>query len=94
MSKSVIKDEFKVVALGNRVLIRRDSPEEKSEGGIIMTKSGDIPGEGVVMSVGPDVKCDVKIGDRVLVPEHGVDIVVRGLTFAIMTDKELYVRIV
>jgi co-chaperonin GroES (HSP10) len=92
-TKKEKKKEFDVMALGKRVLVKRDEKKEVSEGGIILSEGAqDIPEEGVVISVGSEVT-SVKIGDKVLLPSHGVDINIRGNTLAVLLEEELYVKI-
>ena len=57
--------KFKPVT--DRVAIRLDPKEEKTKGGIIVADTIEKPRTtGIVEGMGPDVKADIKIGDRVL----------------------------
>ena len=68
-----------VKAVLDRVFIRLDKQEKKTEGGIILTDGHEI---GTVEGIGPDVKADIKLGDRVLfhvfdeLPTYDPDVVV------------------
>ena len=86
--------KFKVEALGNRVLVVRDNPEEVTEGGIILTEgSQELPLEAEVFEVGPDVIA-LKKGDKVLVPPHaGTFVNLRGNGFVVMPEEEVMIRI-
>lgn len=60
--------------LGDRIMVKRDEPAEKSEGGIILTDPGERKAEGVVLSTGSGHRlpsgefrpCPVKEGDKIL----------------------------
>lgn len=84
-----------VRALGNRVLVIRDKPIEVSKGGIIYADNAlKTPEEGIIASIGSEVKLqNLKLGDRVAIPTMGVDIIVRGKKYAVLTEDELYVKI-
>jgi len=88
------KKTIKVEALGNRVLLKRDNPEEITEGGIILSSGAqEEPIEAEIFGVGPDC-LSLKKGDKVLVPPHaGTYVVLRGNGFVIMPEEEVMVRI-
>jgi len=59
--------------LGDRVLIKKDSPNRETASGIVLPKEEKVV-EATVVEVGPgtkDVKITLKAGDRVLLPEWG-----------------------
>jgi len=57
--------KFKPVT--DRVAIRLDPKEEKTKGGIIVADTIEKPRTtGIVEGMGPNVRADIKIGDRVL----------------------------
>ena len=57
--------KFKPVT--DRVAIRLDPKEEKTKGGIIVADTIEKPRTtGIVEGIGPNVRADIKIGDRVL----------------------------
>ncbi|MBR3676176.1 MAG: co-chaperone GroES [Alphaproteobacteria bacterium] len=58
---------MKIQAIMDRVIIRLDKAQEKSEGGIILADDikENVRNIGVVESIGSDVK-SVKVGDRVV----------------------------
>ena len=88
------KKTMKVEALGNRVLVRRDDPEQVTEGGIILSSGAqEQPLEAEIFGVGDDCM-HLKVGDKVLVPPHaGTSVVLRGNGFIIMDADEVMVRI-
>ena len=92
-TKTKIKT-MKVEALGTRILVRLDSPEEITEGGIILTEgSQEMPIEGEIFGVGADC-LSLKVGDKVLVPPHAGSFVnLRGNGFTVMDEEEVMVRI-
>ena len=56
-----------VKAVLDRVFIRLDKQEKKTEGGIILTDGHETERTiGTVEGIGPDVKADIKLGDRVM----------------------------
>ncbi len=51
----------------DRVAIRLEPKEDKTKGGIIVAETIEKPRNiGVVEGIGPEVKAEIKIGDRVL----------------------------
>jgi co-chaperonin GroES (HSP10) len=97
MEENVVKTEIKtmkVEALGSRILVRLDDPEEVTEGGIILSEgSQKMPIEGKIFGVGPDC-LSLKVGDKVLVPPHAGSFVnLRGNGFTVMDEDEVMVRI-
>ena len=61
-----------IQAVGVRVIIRPDKPEETTESGIILTQAlPDIPDRGVVVSVGNNVK-ELKKDDYVIFDPMGI----------------------
>ena len=85
---------MKLEALGNRVLLRRDTPEAVTEGGIILAAGAqEHPLEAEIFGVGGDC-LHLKRKDKVLVPPHaGTSVVLRGNEFIIMSEDEVMVRI-
>tara|TARA_R100001244_G_scaffold45829_1_gene41142 strand:+ start:151 stop:456 length:306 start_codon:yes stop_codon:yes gene_type:complete len=85
---------MKVEALGTRVLVQLDVPEEVTEGGIILPDgSQERPIEGKVFGVGSDC-LNLKVGDKVLVPPHaGTYVSLRGNGFTVMDEEEVMIRI-
>ena len=85
---------MKVEALGTRVLVRLDTPDTVTEGGIILPDgSQEMPVEGEVFGVGSDC-LNLKMGDKVLVPPHaGTFVNLRGNGFTVMDEEEVMIRI-
>ena len=85
---------MKVEALGGRILVQLDDPEQITEGGIILTEgSQDMPIEGKIFGAGPDC-LHLKVGDKVLVPPHaGTPVNLRGNFFTVMNEDEVMIRI-
>jgi len=85
---------MKVEALGTRILVNLDSPEEITKGGIILPDgSQEMPVEGKIFGVGPDC-LSLKVGDKILVPRHaGSYVNLRGNVFTVMEEEEVMVRI-
>mgnify|MGYP000428150065 FL=1 len=84
-----------VKAVLDRVFIRLDKQEKRTEGGIILTDGHDTERTvGTVEEIGPDVKADIKPGDRVLfhifdeLPTYDPDVVVvrESSLLGILTD--------
>ena len=61
--------------LGNRVVIKIEEAEEKTQGGLILTSSAkEKPQVAEVVAVGPgteDEKMELKVGDRVIFSKYG-----------------------
>jgi co-chaperonin GroES (HSP10) len=97
MEVNVAKTEtktMKVEALGGRILVQLDDPEQVTEGGIILAEGAqEMPVEGVIFGAGADC-LHLKVGDKVLVPPHaGTSVNLRGNFFTVMNEDEVMVRI-
>jgi|TARA_Y100000310_G_scaffold286209_1_gene310192 chaperonin GroES len=97
MEENVAETEtktMKVEALGTRILVRLDNPEEITDGGIIIPDGAqEMPIEGKIFGVGADC-LTLKVGDKVLVPPHAGSFVnLRGNGFTVMDEEEVMVRI-
>ena len=85
--------------LGDRVVVRRITADEKSAGGIIIPDTAkEKPQEGEIVSVGPGarnergelVALDVKAGDRVLFGKwSGAEIKIDGEDLVIMKEADV-----
>lgn len=67
--------KFKIMPLGNNVVIEPKKEEVKSKGGIILpdTANKEQSQIGKVIAVGPDVKKELKSGDVVLYDKYGLE---------------------
>ena len=94
MVKKKIKNELKVEALGDRVLVRRKDAETVTKGGIILAESSqEEPVEGIVFGIGPDCKT-VKVEDVVLMPRFaGSQVTLRGNQFSVLQEEEIMLKI-
>lgn len=72
--------------LGDKVIVIRDEPDEVTEGGIIMPKSGkeEKPDQGVVVAVGPE--SGVTEGETVVFGKYS------GVEFTVDGEKFLAIR--
>lgn len=85
--------------IGDRILIRRKDPDERSRGGIIIPDiSKEKPAEGEVMAVGSGkvledgrrVEPEVKVGDMVLFGKYsGTEVKVNGEPRIIMDEGSI-----
>ena len=84
-------------ALNDKIIIKKESVEETSSGGIIMAGRGaESQSEGVVLSVGPGIlmndgtrsKLSVKKKDRVLFTS-GLIISHKGDEYIVLSEKDL-----
>jgi chaperonin GroES len=85
--------------LGDRVLLKRVSSEEKTKGGIIIPDTAkEKPAEGVVVAVGPGAVRDdgsraepqLKTGDRVLFAKYGgSEVNIDGEEHLIMRESDV-----
>jgi chaperonin GroES len=89
------KSKLKLQPLGDRVVIERESSEEKTSGGILLPDSAqDKPARGCVVSLGNGRLLDdgsrsemqVKVGDRVIFSSYA------GETFKVGEDELLLMR--
>jgi len=63
-----------VKAIGGRVIVKRDSNEEKTAAGIVLPNSQKGPlNTGEVLSVGAAIGDEIKVGDRICFEKHAGD---------------------
>jgi chaperonin GroES len=85
--------------LGDRVLVKRVSEEEKTKGGIIIPDTAkEKPQEGEVVAVGPGgrdedgerIPMDVQVGDRILFGKwSGTEVKIDGAELLIMKESDI-----
>ncbi|HAA90585.1 MAG: 10 kDa chaperonin [Thermoanaerobacterales bacterium 50_218] len=85
--------------LGDHVLVKPLTKEEKTEGGIILPDTAkEKPQEGEVIAVGPGrlldngtrVPPEVKVGDKVIYSKYGgTEIKIEGEEYLIMRESEI-----
>jgi chaperonin GroES len=89
------KSKIKLQPLGDRVVVKRDTSEEKTAGGILLPDTAkDKPARGSVVSVGngkllDDGSCgqlQVQVGDRVIFSSYA------GETFKVEDEELLLMR--
>src|SRR5438045_2374912 len=94
----------KIEALRNRVVIKKDTPDEKTQGGIIIPdEAKDKPITGTVLSVGPGKvlenglrqPMEVAVGDRVLFNKYsGINPVIDGEEVFVVPIQEVLATLV
>jgi len=89
----------KIRPLNDRVVVRREKPQEKSAGGIFIPDSAkEKPLEVIVVAVGPGrfveghgrVEPSVKTGDRVLIGKYtGVEALIDGVEHLVVREDDI-----
>lgn len=90
---------MKVKPLGDRLLVKRADPTQKTKGGIVLPDSAkEKPKEGSVISVGDGKllesgergKLSVKKGDRILFTSYaGTEVQIDGSDYLIMSETDV-----
>jgi chaperonin GroES len=85
---------MKLKPLGDRVLLKRQEAEEKTQSGIILPDSAqEKPQAAVVVAVGPgkeDVTMQVKEGDQVIYSKYsGTDVKYDGEEYIIVSQSDI-----
>ena len=89
---------MKLVALGDKVVIKQMEAEEKTKSGIVLpTQSKEKPQEAEVIAVGPggmvdgkEIKMQVKAGDKVIYSKYsGTEIKIDGETLIIVRQGDI-----
>lgn len=85
--------------LGDHVVVKPLSREEKTEGGIILPDTAkEKPQEGEVIAVGPGrllengtrVQPEVKVGDKVVYAKYGgTEVKIEGVEYLIMRESDI-----
>lgn len=100
MAKAASATAMKVRPLGDKVLVRRDEAEDRTESGLYLPeKSKDKPKSGVVQSVGPGrineetgerIAPSLKKGDKVLFTSYaGTEIKLDGVDLLILDEGDV-----
>jgi chaperonin GroES len=92
--------EIKLKPLGDRVVVKPATAEEKTAGGIILPDTvKEKPVEGTVVAAGPGkvaddgkaVKMEVKVGDKVLYGKYsGTEVTINGEEYLIMRESDIF----
>ena len=89
---------MKLVPLGDRIIIKEEVAEEKTESGIILTGSAkEKPSYATVVAVGPggmvdgkEVKMEVKAGDKVMYSKYaGTEVKFEGVEYIILKQSDI-----
>lgn len=90
---------MKVRPLADRILVKREEPQETVRGGIIIPDSAkEKPQEGKVVAVGPGrvddkgnrVALELKVGDRILMGKYsGTEVKIDGDEHIIMREDDV-----
>lgn len=84
---------MKVTLFQDRILVQK-AELRGVDGMILPTLQSSGPKEGIIVEMGPDVKSNVKVGDRVLVEEYGnVEIKHESSTFLLLREEYLIGKI-
>ncbi len=80
--------------LADRTIIKRDAPDDTSEGGILIPDGAKEKLQtGIVMAIGPEVK-DVSVGDRIIFQAYGfTPIEVDKQEMLVICEEEIMIRI-
>jgi len=88
--------------LGNRVMVKVQEEDKKSQGGIILPDTAEEkPFRGKVVAVGPgetndsgvEIKPEVKVGDRVIFSKYGgTEITDEGEEYLILSGSDIYAK--
>ena len=94
---------MKVRPLADRILVKREEPNETVRGGIIIPDTAkEKPQEGKVISVGPGrldesgkrIALEVKVGDRILMGKYaGTEVKIDGDEHIIMREDDVLAEI-
>jgi chaperonin GroES len=88
----------KIRPLGDRVLVEPTEVKEMTKGGIIIPDNAkEKPMEGKVVAVGKkldkdgkEIKFDVKVNDRVLLPKYGgTEVKINDKTYQLVREEDL-----
>ncbi|MFQ5957716.1 MAG: co-chaperone GroES [Candidatus Brocadiales bacterium] len=91
--------KVKVKPIGEKVLIKRLEPEEKTSGGIVLPdtakekpREGEVIelGEGKLLKSGERVKSQLKKGDRVIFSSYaGTEVSIGGEEYLLMSEEDI-----
>ena len=92
--KKAIKTNLKLQPLGDRVVVRRESSEERTAGGILLPDTAkEKPQRGTVVAVGngkKDHEMTVKVGDTVLYGKYaGTELKLDNKDYLIMREDDI-----
>lgn len=85
--------------LNDQIVIKRDEPEEISEGGIVMTTKRIsrwatvvAVGPGKILNNGQRAPVDVEEGDHIYIAPLGAEIHHKGTDFVIIREKDIIIK--
>ncbi len=91
---------MKIKPIGEKVLIKRLAPEEKTAGGIVLPdtakekpQQGKVIelGDGKLLKSGERVKSRLKKGDRVIFSSYaGTEVTMEGEEYLIMSEEDIF----
>lgn len=88
-----------LIPLGDQIVVKRDEPDEISEGGIVMTTKKlsrwctvITVGPGRMMENGQRAPVDVEEGDHIYIAPLGAEIHHEGVDYVIIREKDILVR--
>jgi chaperonin GroES len=97
------EDNMGLIPLGDRLVVKREGPEEKTAGGIIIPDTAkDKPmqgkvvavGEGALNNEGKRIPMNVKAGDLVLFGKWtGTEVKFEGEDYLILKESDLFAKI-
>ncbi len=96
-SKTATVDHSNLRPFNDRVIIKADAAEQKTDGGIIIPDTAkEKPSKGTIVAIGPgrkDEPTEGKPGERVLYGKYsGTEIENNGETLLVMREDELLTR--
>ena len=95
MTNKKQKLEDVIEPLGARIIVMRDTTEDKTEGGIIIpAQAQEESALGTVVRAGEGCLAEWAAGDRVLIPKFaGKEITVAEWTVVVMEEDEIFLRL-
>ena len=82
---------MKLVPLQDRLVVKMTEIEETTKSGLILTGSAkEKPQAAEIISIGPDVKLNVKVGDKILFAKwSGTEVKIEGEERLIMKESDI-----
>lgn len=75
--------------LTDRVVAKKDQPQEKTKSGILLGEAKETPAYATVIAVGPSVK-DIKKGDKILFKEYSTtEVEIEDEKYLILKEEDI-----
>lgn len=95
LAEQGVVEENRVAPLWDNVLLRRDDPEKRTAGGIIIPDTGqELKCTGILVAKGSEVSDSIELGERFLVAKYpSIEFSIEDVTYFVLPERHLIARV-